>query len=236
MKRYLKLVILYIVIVFLLSTITYASTETSISNAVTRDEIEENSLEESVSREIETFSDLTYGNYQYTENSDGTVKITKYTGNEQNVSIPSSINGKKVTIIGAAAFYSKTSIQTVIVPNTVTDLETGAFMYCRNLTRITLGSSVKTIGDCAFESCSFTEIKIPASVISIDVRAFYDCPALSKIEVNSANATFCSIDGILFSKDKSKLISYPAGKTETQYLIPSSVKSIGGVLLVVIVA
>ena len=163
MKRYLKLVILYIVIVFLLSTITYASTETSISNAVTRDEIEENSLEESVSGEIETFSDFTYGNYQYTENPDGTVKITKYTGNEQNVSIPSSINGKKVTIIGAAAFYNKTSIQTVIIPDTVTDLETGAFMFCENLTSITLGNSLKTIGDCAFESCSFTEIKIPAS-------------------------------------------------------------------------
>ena len=227
MKRYLKLVILYIVIVFLLSTITYASTETSISNAVTRDEIEENSLEESVSGEIETFSDFTYGNYQYTENSDGTVKITKYTGNEQNVSIPSSINGKKVTIIGAAAFYSKTSIQTVIVPNTVTDLETGAFIYCRNLTRITLGSSVKTIGDCVFESCSFTEIKIPASVTSIDVRAFYDCPALSKIEVDSANATFCSIDGILFSKDKTKLCSYPKAKTNTTYTIPNTVKELG---------
>ncbi len=227
MKRYLKLVILYIVIGFLLSTITYASTETSISNAVTRDEIEENSLEESVSGEIETFSDFTYGNYQYTENSDGTVKITKYTGNEQTVSIPSSINGKKVTIIGAAAFYSKTSIQTVIIPDTVTDLETGAFMYCRNLTKITLGSSIKTIGDCAFESCSFTEIKIPASVISIDVRAFYDCSELSKIEVDSANATFCSIDGILFSKDKTKLCSYPKAKANTTYTIPNTVKELG---------
>lgn len=62
------------------------------------------------------------------------------------------------------------------------------------------------------------------------------CENLKNIIVDAENLNYMSENGILFSKDKSKLISYPAGKTETQYLIPSSVKSIGGVLLVVIVA
>ena len=225
MKRYSKIISFFLTIIIILSNFIYASEDSNISTAI---EIEN---EDKVEEKAESFSantenSLTFGNFNYLENADGTIKITKYTGNEQNVSVPSTINGKKVTVIGAAAFSSKTSIKTVTIPNTVTDLETGAFMYCKNLTNITLGNSVKSLGDCVFESCGLEEIKIPASVTSINVRAFWDCSALSKIEVDNANTTFCSIDGILFSKDKTKLCSYPKAKTNTTYTIPSTVKEL----------
>ncbi len=47
---------------------------------------------------------LTYGLYQYEELTDGTVKVTKYTGSNVNVIMPNSINGKKISIIGEKAF------------------------------------------------------------------------------------------------------------------------------------
>lgn len=226
MKRYSKIISFFLTIIIILSNFIYASEDSNISTAI---EIEN---EDKVEEKAESFSantenSLTFGNFNYLENADGTIKITKYTGNEQNVSVPSTINGKKVTVIGAAAFSSKTSIKTVTIPNTVTDLETGAFMYCKNLTNITLGNSVKSLGDCVFESCGLEEIKIPASVTSINVRAFWDCSALSKIEVDNANTTFCSIDGILFSKDKTKICNYPKAKTNTTYSIPNTVKVLG---------
>ena len=226
MKRYSKIISFFLTIIIILSNFIYASEDSNISTAI---EIEN---EDKVEEKAESFSantenSLTFGNFNYLENADGTIKITKYTGNEQNVSVPSTINGKKVTVIGATAFSSKTSIKTVTIPNTVTDLETGAFMYCKNLTNITLGNSVKSLGDCVFESCGLEEIKIPASVTSINVRAFWDCSALSKIEVDNANTTFCSIDGILFSKDKTKICNYPKAKTNTTYSIPNTGKVLG---------
>ena len=41
------------------------------------------------------------------------------------------------------------------------------------------------------------------------------------------NQSYCSEDGVLFNKDKTELIQYPSKKADKQYVIPSSVTSIG---------
>ena len=56
---------------------------------------------------------------------------------------------------------------------------------------------------------------------------FDACTALTQINVASGNTAYCSENGILFNKDKTTLICYPAGKPETDYTIPSSVTVIG---------
>ncbi len=70
------------------------------------------------------------------------------------------------------------------------------------------------------------EIKIPSSVAEIAERAFEDCINLERITVDGNNATFSSIDGLLCSKDGSKLLRVPRGK-KGALTIPSGIKEIG---------
>ncbi len=125
-------------------------------------------------------------------------------------------------------WFSYTSdIKTVTIGNGVTSICDYAFYGCSNLTSITIPNSVTSIGEAAFFSCSsLTSITIPDSVTSIGDYAFLCCFKLTEIEVDDNNNFYCDIDGVLFTKDKKELISYP-GVGATEYNIPNSVTSIG---------
>lgn len=74
------------------------------------------------------------------------------------------------------------------------------------------------------------EIEIPYSlnsckIVGIDDNAFSNCPYITSIKVVSTNKVFSSVDGVLFNKDKTKLLVYPGGK-EGEYTVPDGVKDI----------
>lgn len=86
---------------------------------------------------------------------------------------------------------------------------------------------VTHIGQQAFSGCeSLTEITIPASVKDLGEGAFIWCPTLTKILVPWENSAYLSADGVLFSKDGSRLICLPAGRPRTTFTVPSSVTEI----------
>lgn len=68
-----------------------------------------------------------------------TVTITKYTGTESTVILPSTINSWPVTKIGEAAFQDNTTITSVTIPANVTEIGANAFAGCTNLTSVTYG-------------------------------------------------------------------------------------------------
>ncbi len=68
---------------------------------------------------------------------------------------------------------------------------------------------------------------IPASVTKIEGRAFDHCNSLKSITVSPDNSCYSSLNGVLFNKDKTRLIQYPAGKEENAYSVPESVTEIG---------
>ena len=80
----------------------------------------------------------------------------------------------------------------------------------------------------AFKDLTFIEtIKISSSVTRLDGLAFPGCTSLKAINVDENNAVYTSVDGVVFSKDKTTLVCYPAGKTDKTYSIPESVMFIG---------
>ena len=112
------------------------------------------------------------GDFTYTATATA-VTITGYTGSGGAVTIPSSISGLPVTIIGTA-FPNKYTITSVTIPDSVTKIENQAFDTCTGLTSMRIGSNVISIGVGAFRSCtSLTSVTIPNSVTSIGQTAFY---------------------------------------------------------------
>jgi hypothetical protein len=90
------------------------------------------------------------------------------------------------------------------------------------------GAPVTSIEPHEFSDCyDLTAIVIPDSVTSIAERAFDGCGALTEITVHENNTHYRSENGVLFNKEKTELLRYPEGKTETTYSIPDSVTEIG---------
>ena len=104
------------------------------------------------------------GDFEYTV-SDGTVTITKYTGTGGDVTVPETIDGMAVTVIGESAFAEHTDVTRVAMPDNVTEVRSNAFANCTALNKINLPSGLTYLGHSAFWSCtSLTEIEIPASL------------------------------------------------------------------------
>ena len=170
----------------------------------------------------------TYGDLEYSVLDDGTVEITDYNGSAKTVDIPEKINGKSVTSIGDCAFRYCTSLKSITIPNSVMEIGSSAFSGCSSLTIITILNSVTEIGVYAFKGCtSLTSITIPNSVTNIGDSTFWGCSSLTAIYVAVDNKNYTSVNGVLFNKDKTALICYPAGKTDKSYNITNSVTSIG---------
>ena len=132
-----------------------------------------------------------------------------------------------VTTVSHGAFEGCTSLKSVTIPDSVTSIEGDTFNSCTSLTSITIPNSVTSIERNAFEGCtSLTSITIPDSVTSIEKNAFEGCTSLTTLNVATANKNYVSVNGVLFNKDKTVLICYPAGKKDKSYNIPSGVKGI----------
>ena len=165
-----------------------------------------------------------YGNFEYGVLDDGTVEITGYKGSEQKVDVPEKINKKSVTRIGNLAFKDCTKITSIAMPDSVAYIGRSAFYNCTSLKSITIPDGVKEIGYAAFSECAgLVSVKIPDNVTKIGDSAFINCANLTKIDVTAGNKYYSSANGVLFNKDKSELICYPAGIKNVGYSIPDGV-------------
>ena len=172
----------------------------------------------------------TYQDFEYSALDDGRVKITGYNGGAETVVIPDTIDGKSVTSIGRRAFEGCTNLKSITIPNSVTEMGRRAFSGCSSLTGIAIPDSVTEIGKYAFDGCkSLTSITIPDGVTSIGDGAFYNCSSLTEIKVASENSNYVSVNGVLYNKDKTTIICYPAGKKGNNYKIPDGVTEIGSI-------
>lgn len=146
--------------------------------------------------------------FAYEVRDDGTLEVIgrAYSSDEENVSltIPAMEKGRKVTSIASWAFDGCSYLSTVTIPEGIERIDGHAFAECNNLTTVTL----------------------PSSVYYIESYTFTDCERLKEFVVSEENKNFCAENGILFSKDKTKLIQYPAQNPAENYSIPSTVEFI----------
>jgi len=134
------------------------------------------------------------------------------------------------TVIGNSAFNGCNEMATVefLTPSSIRTIGEGAFQNC-GLTSIDLPSTVETIENSAFNSChNLQTVNIPAATTSIDPRAFLFCSSLTNISVDEANAEYADCDGYLLSKDKTELKIFPSGKANRYFtLLPPSLTRLG---------
>ncbi len=167
-----------------------------------------------------------WGDFRYTE-SDDAITIIKYTGSGDAVELPSDIDGKPVVRIGSDAFQYSSGLTNLTIPESITSIGAGAFWGCSGLTSVTIPESVTSIEAGAFAACTgLTSVTIPGSVMSIGSGAFCLCIKLFSIDVSPDNHLYSSQDGVLYNKNKTALMQYPAGK-HGGFTIPVSVTSIG---------
>ena len=121
-----------------------------------------------------------------------------------NIEIPNSV--KKVCY-GA---FDNTPLEKIVIPDSVIEIESGAFEGCEKLVSVTFGNTLKTIGEKAFYRTAITEITLPASVTEIggekryyssDVNgAFARCEKLASVTI--LNATLEIDEDVVFAGTK----------------------------------
>ena len=99
--------------------------------------------------------------------------------------------------------------------------------YAGEITAVVMTEGITYIGDYAFDDCTaITEITIPASVTEMGTGVFHFCGSLARIRVASGSTAFASVDGVLFSADKTTLVAFPAAKNASSYTIPDTVTTV----------
>ena len=107
--------------------------------------------------EVSTIAESTASEYfEYTE-VDGGVSITKYTGSDTEVVIPSTIDGKDVKTIGQSAFAGSKTLVSVVIPDGVTEIGSYAFSACSKLNSVTIVyvAKIVQIEDNTKQTCLF---------------------------------------------------------------------------------
>ncbi len=164
-----------------------------------------------------------------------------------------TFNGKEWKVADRMPFQalSSTNVKNVILPDALTDVAERCFENCKNLQHVEIGLHTKKILAGAFLDCIALEaIIIPDEVESIELSAFsgckalnqvhlgaalrkiwnfafWDCASLAQITVNAENPNFDAVDHVLFNKQHSELLLYPAARSGANYQVPQSVTAIG---------
>ena len=148
--------------------------------------------------------------YSYEILNDGTLRLYQYEGTDTTIVVPDTIDGRKVTVLGNSTFQYCTQasdIESVTLPDSLTTIEKNAFYNCEKLKSVTIPPNVSSIGLAAF------------------VEGLSES-SLTEIKVDPENPYFSEKDGVVFSKDGTKLIVFPSGRSG-DYQIPDGTVSVG---------
>ncbi len=182
----------------------------------------------------------------------GVEKIDSYAFAQSGLTSVSIAQNSKLAEIGSVAF-ANTFIEKINLPKSLVTIDSGAFASCYSLSEVTFaqGSALATIGEDAFaDSISLKSVSlpsglvtlgdgafsnggmtgtvvIPASVTYFGAGAFASCHSLTDIDVSASNTAYVDYNGVVYTKNGSTLVAYPAGKPGESYTVRSGAKTIG---------
>ena len=161
--------------------------------------------------------------FRYETLPDGTICITGYmTAAGSVISVPDTIEGKKVTQIGSCAFIHQKSLKHVILPESVTAIGEDAFNGSA-LKYLILPDAVTSIGSRAFSNTYLMGLEIPANVTEIGSGILAGAFSVEEVRVAEGNTAYTAKDGVLFSADLSVLVQMPNRFQATTYSVPETV-------------
>ena len=131
-----------------------------------------------------------------------------------------------VVSIGDRAFEDCSNLVSVTLPDSLVSIGKGAFRRCDRLRFCTLPKNLESVGEDAFRDCDLVAVSIPERMKMMEGSAFNGCDNLIEFYVSPNNPAFCSRDGVLYNKDGTTLLQYPAGKTDEWFTVPEGVKRI----------
>ncbi len=142
--------------------------------------------------DLSAYASNTSGDWEYGICKDGTVAIYSYKGKRSSVTIPSKLGKRKVTVIGFASFKDNANLETIVIPNSVTDIEPQAFKNCKKLKKVNMPDSVKDIGYSSFENCSsLSSITLSKSIKYISSYCFMSCNSLTSVVIPKGLNDIC---------------------------------------------
>lgn len=144
---------------------------------------------------------------------------------------------KTLTITGRGALNRRikledkdfVSVKKIVIKEGITSID--HFEVFENVScegrpaQLVLPDSLRSLATASFKGLKISSITIPKNLKDIAPGAFL-CWMLEEIHVSPENQHFAVKDNVLFSKDGSRLVAYPAGRVEAAYRIPVSVKKI----------
>ena len=195
----------------------------------------------------------TSGDFQYVKLNDKNIRITKYIGEDFEVVIPKKIDNLTVTETGAEILPSHNDVVSITFPDTITKMNKYTFDYANKVEKVHLSNGITEL-PYLYNCRRLYSLTIPPKVKSI---GFSDLPIytgtlilgkgvqelnegrreseiftaqyinLEKIKVSRNNKYFSSKDGILYNKNKTKIIACPQKNPIYKFTVPKSVKIIG---------
>ncbi len=118
-------------------------------------------------------------------------------------------------------------VSSLVLTEGVTSIGDFAFFGCRRLESVSFPETLNFIGTRAFFFCShLRSIELPDSVTALGSNPFAHCTALEYIAVSSGNPVFTVTNGALLSLSDARMIWYPNGSVNTEFVIPDGIRII----------
>ncbi len=154
--------------------------------------------------------------FEYNSEYDG-MQINKYTGNSSIVVIPRIIGTTPVVTIGEKAFFNCNTVEQIIVPKTVKNLQVFSFARCTNLKSVNIESNETDISDYAFyDSTSLNTVAVPPDFRGkVGVEPFYNCTQMTNIAIPG------------YDSESSNGIPWKIFKCTEQFLTDMDTKGLG---------